>query len=534
MLYRVPLAAISFTGSILITVATIIALQKFSTLWPIIIYAMTFGTALVTMILTSWQKARGREESLLEAADVNTELQQANKQIRKLALRDSLTELANREAFLEKLEEHIKSGKNEKFAIFLLDLDNFKNVNDSIGHGAGDELLKIITERLLKAVRNTDVIARLGGDEFALIINIYENDKLPSVVAERILSNLITPVLIEGVLVHPNASIGIALYPDHAHTPDEFIRLADIALHTAKKSGRGCFKIYDTKMAVSLALVDEIEVSLRHALVNQRLQLYYQPKVNIRTGAIEGAEALLRWFEGNTANTSIPDLFDVAEERGMIPQISSFVFCQAAEDIIKLQSMNLMVKPISINIHPYDLKIPELLLNRLREILNSGVRTTDIILEVTEGCFVGRGSDEATMVLDTINEMGIKLSLDDFGTGHAALSHLKHLPVKELKVDREFINSICHDRRDQAITMAALEITRCLEIDCVAEGIETEQQAEALRKMDHQNMSLIGQGYLWAKPMPFNEFVHFLEQQRKDGLLPTENISTPKKLQGTQ
>ncbi|MGH1350671.1 MAG: putative bifunctional diguanylate cyclase/phosphodiesterase [Methyloligellaceae bacterium] len=486
------------------------------------------------MVLNSWQIARDREESLLKAASANSELIEANKQIKKMAMRDPLTELANREAFLENLEARIKNRKDEKFAVFLLDLDNFKNVNDSIGHGAGDELLRIVTERLIKAVRNTDIVARLGGDEFALIIDIYDNEKMPSIVADRILSNLVAPVLIEAALIHPNASIGIALYPDHAHSALEFIRLADIALHAAKKSGRGRYRIYDTRMAVSLARVDEIEIALRQALSEQQMQLYYQPKVDIRTGAIMGAEALLRWFVDNTIKTSTIDLFDVAEERGMVPQISSFVFGRAAEDILKLQSMELMIRPISINIHPFDLKTPELLMERLKSMMNSGVKKSDIILEVTEGCFVGRGSDEATHILDTINEMGIKLSLDDFGTGHAALSHLKRLPVSELKVDREFINGICHDRRDQAITMAALEITRCLEIDCVAEGIETEQQAEALRKMDHQNMSLIGQGYLWAKPMPFNEFIHFLEQQRKDGLLPTENISTPIKLQGTQ
>ncbi len=533
MLYRVPLAALIYAGSILLTVASIIAIQKFSELWPVIFYALTFGISLVTMVFTSWRIAREREDSLLQAAKANSDLHEANEKIRKLALRDSLTELANREAFLEILEQRIASKNHEKFAVFLLDLDNFKNVNDSIGHTAGDELLKIVTQRLLKAVRKTDVIARLGGDEFALIINVYENDKLPSIVAERILTSLVAPVLLEGALIHPNASIGIARYPDHANSPEDFLRFADIALHAAKKAGRGRFEIYDTKMAVTLARVEEIEHALRKALSNDEMQLYYQPKVDIRTGALTGAEALLRWFNNNAIATTTLDLFDVAEERGMIPQISSFVFGRAAQDILHLQSLGLMSAPISINIHPYDLKTPELLLERLRNTLESGVRKTDIILEVTEGCFVGRGSDEARMILDTIHEMGVKLSLDDFGTGHAALSHLKHLPVSELKIDREFINGICDDKRDKAITIAALEIAKCLEIDCVAEGIESAEQANALIEMD-KSSSLIGQGYFWAKPMPFEEFIQFCKKQQAEGLLPPTNTTPSIKLQGTQ
>ncbi len=507
ILYRIPIVAFGYLATILLSISATIIFRALDDLWPMIIFSITYGFVLGTTIIYAWQIARSKDESLVQAAE-------ANKEVNRLALLDSLTGLLNRKAFIDILVERTSSLNNTGFAVFLLDLDRFKNINDSIGHGAGDELLQIVSERLTNAVSDSGIVARFGGDEFALIIDLENSDIDPCNIAKSLLNELNKPATIKRAVIHPNASIGIALYPDHTQSPTDFIKLADIALHHAKEGGRGRYELYSEEMRASLIRNDLLEALIRNALSNDRMQMHYQPKLDINTGLITGAEALLRCFDeqGNIVPTE--EVLDVAEERGLIPQISEFTFRQVATDLLYWRSLNIPKTPISINVHAFELKTPEMLLEHLNGMFNAGVNTDDIMLEVTEGCFVGRGSDAATAILDMIDDMGVKLSLDDFGTGHAALSHLKRLPVSELKIDREFINGICHDHRDRAITLAALEITRCLNIDCVAEGIETKEQAKTLRELNKDGPAIICQGYYWYKPLTSTDFYKLLIKQK--------------------
>ncbi len=512
LLYRVPLAALCYSGSIILAVVLSVIFKAFSELWAVIFYAGTYAYALAYIIMLSWKIAREREANLDKANRANCELQAANQEIKRLAMRDTLTNLANKDAFGEILETRVANHtETDHFAVFLLDLDRFKNVNDSVGHYAGDMLLKIVTGHLLQTKRETDVLARFGGDEFALIIDLIGDEHAPETIAEKFLEQLNNPVLIEGALLYPNASIGIAIYPDHAQNAGELVRVADIALHHAKEAGRGRFQIYNDCLGASQAKADEVEAAIRDAFKDDRIEMYYQPKVDMRTGEYAGSEALVRWFTEDGKPANLMDLLVVSADRGLIPQLSSFIFDRVTQDILKWKKQDINATPVSINVHPHDLKTPQLLLKRIRSMLEAGLSTSDFILEVTEGCFVDGESDEATVTLDTISEMGIKLSLDDFGTGHASLSHLKRLPVNEIKIDREFIKGICDNKTDQALATAAIEISRCLEICCVAEGVETEEQAQALRDIIRNEGILLGQGYLWAKPMPAKDLTRSLK-----------------------
>lgn len=515
VMYRVPLAAMSYLLTILVGSVLMITLTSHSELWLMNVFMINFFLMMVSTVFSAWEIARNREDGLKSANSQNMELKIANDEIRRLSELDVLTGLYNRKAFVEKLEN--KTGKNGKkaFSVFLMDLDRFKHINDSLGHGAGDELLKVVAKRLRNSVSDSDVIARFGGDEFALIISEAEHPDVAVKVVERILTRLNRPVTVEGAVIHPNASVGISFYPEHSEEPEELVSISDIALHHAKENGRGRYELYDHEMAVSLARDDEIERLLRSALDKKMLQIFYQPKIDLRSDQIVGAEALLRCYQEDGELVPTEHLLDVAEERGLIPQISNYIFERVADDILAWREKGISSIPVSINIHAFELKTPELLLTELKKFLDKGIGQDDILLEVTEGCFVGRGSDAASATLDMIDEMGVKLSLDDFGTGHAALSHLKRLPVSELKVDREFIRGVCSDDRDRAITIAALEITRCLKVNCVAEGVETREQLDFLKELNTEGMSIIGQGYYWAEAMKCTQFVDYVLQYRE-------------------
>lgn len=514
LLYRVPLSALLYSGTIILSVVLSITINNFFELWPLIIFAATYGYALTYIIMVSWRVAREREKSLQHAHEANRNMRQANHEVRRMAMHDTLTDLSNRSAFTETLEKHISKKIGGKFAVLLLDLDRFKNINDCIGHHAGDKLLKIVRDYLLNIKQETDILARFGGDEFALLIELRPEENNIEEFAHRILDQLATPVLIDGVSIYPNASIGISLYPEHGKFSTELIRHADMALHHAKEQGRGRYELYSDELGKSVEKTEELESAIRKAFTDNRVEMYYQPKVDIQIGSYTGAEALIRWFDENGNPANIQDLLNISAERGLIPQLSNFVFEKVTQDILNWKTLGIQATPVSINVHPNDLKTPHMLLRRLRTMLDSGISNKDIILEVTEGCFVGQGADEAVEVLHKIHHMGIKLSLDDFGTGHAALSHLKHLPVQELKVDREFIKEVCNDTRDQAITTAAFEISRILKIDCVAEGVETEEQAALLKNLYKGTSALIGQGYLWARPMSADKFAQYIKTQQ--------------------
>ncbi len=507
-LFRVPLVAFGYMIVPAIGVGTTIISKQFYSLWPMLICAIAYCTLLILATLSSWRIAKENNEALIKVS-------QANEEISHMANHDSLTGLLNRKAFIDLLEQRRSREESREFAVFLLDLDRFKNINDGIGHDAGDGLLRVVAERLKDAVTDNDVIARFGGDEFALIIETDNHPDTATDIADRILSSLNTPATIGHSTIHPNASFGIAFFPNKAQSAEEFISQADMALRHAKENGKGQYKIYNEGMAASLVYADKLETILREALETNRIEVWYQPKIDLRTQSIAGAEALLRCFDPQGKSISTEEVLEIAKDRGMIPQISQTVFETVKSDILRWRSEGRTIIPIAINVHDYDLKTSDWLINQLKNMLKDGVDKKDIQLEVTEGCFVGRGADTAATVLDMINDLGIKLSLDDFGTGHAALSHLKRLPVSEIKIDQEFIKGINQDTCDEAIAFAAVEIARRMNIVCVAEGVENKEQIERLESLMKDGMTIIGQGHYWAPAMKSDDFISFINDWQK-------------------
>ncbi len=515
VLYRMPLLAFFYLATMLLGPAVVLSVGAFADLSLLLIVMLNFGVMMGITAVRAWRIARDREEGLKSASSENKLLQEANEEIRRLTMLDNLTDLYNRKAFVDILQDKISHIDKSNFAVFLVDLDRFKHINDSLGHAAGDELLKVVADRMNNAVSEEDVIARFGGDEFALLISNCNCKKAATQVANRIIARLNEPVTIQGTVIHPNASIGITFHPEHSKNPDELVCLADIALHHAKEKGRGRSEVYSQVMAISMKQTDELANIIREAIESKELKVLYQPKIDLRSMEIVGAEALLRCYKDTGEVIPTKTILEAAEDRGLIPQISDYVFQTITSDKKECQKRNIRPIPVSINLHSYELKAPEVLISQLNKMFDQGVNRHEILLEVTENCLVGRGSDAASTTLDLIDEMGIKLSLDDFGTGHAALSHLKRLPVSELKVDREFIHGLCDDHRDRAITIAALEITKCLGVSCVAEGVETEEQLQMLKELNTEGMSIIGQGHYWAPAMTVDEFIQYYASYNK-------------------
>ncbi|AZQ68022.1 EAL domain-containing protein [Silicimonas algicola] len=438
-------------------------------------------------------------------------LSAANDEIRRLAQEDGLTGLMNREALLARLDELTAQGHGGRpFTLFMLDLDRFKNVNDSFGHHVGDGLIKVVAQRLQGAVRSGDMVARLGGDEFAVVMPGVASQGAGEKWAGRLLSAINTPTEVMGQLLYPGTSVGGAEYPEQALTGQELLLTADISLNAAKEDGRGTFVAYDPDLAQRIEDEERMAAELRDALDRDEFRVEYQPKIGLMDGALAGSEALIRW-EHPTRGRLGPDLFlGVAAERGLAPAISERVFQRVAADVSFWRREGTDPGPVSVNLHAVDLKSPERLIDRMEAMAHLGLGRRDIVLEVTEGCVVGRGTDQASKLIARLRKMGYDISLDDFGTGHASLSHLKSLPVNEIKIDKSFVTGLGDSRPDAAIVAAIVALGRGLGLRIVAEGVETEAHRWRLIELGVG----IGQGFLWSAALPADRFARFARDRR--------------------
>lgn len=510
MLHRAPIAAVAYFYTILLSVVAACLVRDVAAYWPIIVYVLPYGAFLLAMVVLGGRTARERDAMLEATAERNEKLRVAHAEISRLAFEDTVTGLPNRKAFTDRLDARISEARRDgnRFAYMMLDLDRFKNVNDTLGHVAGDALLNHIATRLRGSIRAHDFAARLGGDEFGVIASDVRGADDVSRRGRRILQSLAEPLTLGGSLIHPKTSIGVAVFPDDADDASELLKRADIALNRAKEMGRGVVAIYDEQMERAVAKADELERELRLALENGGLEMRYQPKIDVVTRQVAGAEALIRWIHPERGPIPPPVFLAVAEERGLLLDVSRFVFDRVGEDLLRFRRISPGAAPIAINISPVDLKNPRFLFEQVTKLRSRGLREKDVVFEITEGCVVGRGADEASMTIDRLHEMGVALSLDDFGTGHASLSHLKRLPVTELKVDCEFVRGILDDSKDRAIVAAAVEICRVMGLRCVAEGVETEEQFEALRELGCDR----AQGFLFSPALEREAFADLLRQ----------------------
>lgn len=412
---------------------------------------------------------------------------------------DALTGLANRVLFNDRLEHAIAKAKRsgKKLALFFIDLDHFKEINDSLGHTAGDEILKVTTQRLKETVRDKDTIARLGGDEFTIIVEDLENAQDASLLGQKILKVLNKPIDLKHNVLYVSTSIGISIYPDDGGTSSNLLKYADAAMYRAKDEGRNNFQFYSSEMT-ELALERVVMATkLREALDNQDFIVYYQPQVDARNNSIIGMEALVRWRDENMGLISPAKFIPLAETTGLIVELDQWVMRTAMTQVVKWYEEGLNPGVLAMNLSIKQLREQNFILILDRLMKDTRCKAEWIALEITEGQIM-TNPQEAIEVLSQISEMGIELAVDDFGTGYSSLSYLKKLPINKLKIDYSFVKDLPHDEEDAGISKAVIALAKSLKLKIIAEGVEREEQKEFLLSHGCNNI----QGYLYAKPMP--------------------------------
>lgn len=502
MLQRTLAAMLMFVVTVNIGIVAGCIIADFPSSALLILYDVIVASWLTYAAFAAGETARERDRTLKRLSQANGELEAANAKISSFAYVDPLTGLPSRKAFGEAIERDIAAAHRDghRYCVLMLDLDNFKNVNDSFGHQFGDQLLSVTGRRIAELLDPQSTVARLGGDEFAVLAPLDETHD-PECLASRLIEAVTKPLEFGGRRVVPGTSVGIAILPDHAASPTELLSNADAALRQAKEMGKGRIVVYDTGLGLELDRARMIAGELKKALEENGFDIYYQPKFDLRSGTVCGVEALLRWFHPHLGELTPDQFLPVAVERGTMQQLSAFIFGRVAEDMHAWREAEVDVGKVAININPVDLKAPEHLMMMIDSLGDNGATPADIVLEITEGCFVGRGTEAAPQILEAISQKGYELSLDDFGTGHAALTHLHSLPVNEIKIDRSFVDAIDRSQSARAIVSAIIAIAKGMGLRSVAEGVETYEQLVILAKLGAN----CGQGYYWSPAVPADE-----------------------------
>jgi diguanylate cyclase (GGDEF)-like protein len=426
-----------------------------------------------------------------------SEKREIEDQVRWKASHDDLTQLPNRAQFQAHLERHVRQVGQEGFALFVLDIDNFKLVNDTLGHDAGDRLLKTVAERIGKAVRHGDIVARLAGDEFAVIARNVRTEPGAVVLAERIFDSLREPWLYHGRLGECRVSIGASLAPRHGDDAEELFKHADIALYEAKSRGKGQIAVFRPNMKAALERRTR-QISLaRHALNSNLVVPYYQPKVELATGRVAGFEALLRWRHPTQGIQMPATILAAFEDLELASEITERMTDRVLRDMRGWRSRGIPFGHVAINVTAADLRQDDFAARLLGKLADHGLPPECLQVEITETVFLGRGAEYVERALRSLHDAGIGVALDDFGTGYASLSHLKQFPVDVVKIDRSFLHDFALDPQNQAIINTVISLGQSLDIGIVAEGIETREQERHLLTRG----CTYGQGYLYGKAM---------------------------------
>ena len=428
-----------------------------------------------------------------------TERTRAEEKLRHYALHDTLTNLPNRVEFMNQLRlavERADGNDYARFAVLFLDLDRFKIINDSLGHGIGDKLLVAIAEKLKSCVRPGDIVARLGGDEFTILLNRSGDTDEVARVASRLLAKIAEPCRIDNYEVFTTASIGIIVSSHGQRAPEDFLRDADAAMYRAKESGKARYEIFDREMHVRNMNLLQVETDLRHAVERNEFEVMYQPIVDLDTGRVQEFEALIRWRHPKHGLVMPKEFVEVAEETGLIIPIGQWILEESCRQTAEWQQRSPTPLSISVNLSAKQLLHPALT-SQVRDVLErSRLGPGQLKLEVTESTIMEH-SDSSLGVVSDLYALGVSLSTDDFGTGYSSLSYLHRFPFERLKIDRSFINSMDDDKKSGAIVKTILMLGENLNIEVVAEGIETEGQLEKLRSLGCK----LGQGYYFSRPV---------------------------------
>lgn len=461
---------------------------------------------------------KGNDEISMLSQAFNIMIQELDEQryeLRSLANKDTLTQLPNRRQFEEHLSLLIKScNRNEQsIAVIYLDLDQFKDTNDSFGHPAGDKLIKDVSVRLLKTVRKSDLVARLGGDEFAIILNPHKTRADTELVAKKILVELNKPFLIEKQQIFSGGSIGISIYPEHGRDATEIVKNADAAMYKAKNMGRNSYQFYSTNLTEKANERVVLGALIRNAIVNDQFSLYYQPKIHLSNKSIIGAEALLRWE--HRGQTILPSkIIDIAESSGFIEKIDNWVLHRACIQIKTWEKAGIQLIPISVNVSGRSLE-KNRIIDTLKQVLHKYcIDPKWIEIEITENHLISN-HEETQKVLKVIHSLGVTVAIDDFGTGYSSLAYLKDLLADTLKIDRKFVVNAMKNHADREIASAIVKLARSLNMQVVVEGIETKEQENFFNSLGAQG----AQGWLYAKAMPTEQFIEYLHKHSTPGNL---------------
>ncbi len=441
------------------------------------------------------------------------ELQRARQRAHFTATHDNLTGLANRYSFNEQLDRALAySARHDRhLAVFFLDLDRFKYINDTLGHAVGDELLNEVADRLRAEVRKSDMVARVGGDEFIAMIQELDRDQSAALVASKVLDSLSMPYTLDGREYWVTASLGIATFPRDGGDRETLIRHADAAMYQAKALGKNNYQFYSQALNAESSKRLTLERSLRRAVERSEFRLHYQPIIDMQTNRITGAEALLRWDDPDLGAVEPGEFIPLAEETGLIRPLGDWVLRNACTDAAAWQQAGFTHVNISVNISIHQIRREALREAIIRTLWDTEIDPHRLRLEITESTLMVN-SESAVPALEELNGIGIGISLDDFGTGFSSLSYLKRIPVDTVKIDKSFVNDIVVDPDDAAIVSAILKIAEQLRLRVVAEGVETQEQRSFLASRGCDEM----QGFLFSPPVRADEFLELLRKNEAE------------------
>jgi diguanylate cyclase (GGDEF)-like protein len=468
---------------------------------------------LAVMLISTSVMSRILSESLFQSnRDVKKELAERKRAEERLAydaLHDALTGLPNRTLFFDRLGqkiEHARRHPDDLFAVLFIDLDRFKVVNDSLGHSVGDQLLVTTAQRLTQCLRSEDTVSRLSGDEFAILLSEFKEISDAIRVADRIQNSLTATSMIDNLNRVTTASIGIAVYKDSYTNPQDLLRDADSAMYRAKAMGGGHHVIFDETMYASAMALMQLETELKRAVENKEWQVYYQPIVRLPNKEIIGVEALVRWNHPQRGIIGPADFIHVAEETGLILPIGKYVIQEACEQVKAWRKGKYPALWVSVNLSGRQFQDQNLFSMIQQNLTDIGLSGDSLQLEITESVAM-KDLSQSTKILNSLDQLGVKISLDDFGNGYSSLGYLNRFPIKILKIDRSFIKDIEESRNSEAIISAIISLSHALNLEVVAEGVETENQLAFLQSISCDKI----QGFLIGAPVPASQLESLLE-----------------------
>ena len=439
-----------------------------------------------------------------------TDRKRAERHLLHLAHHDSLTDLPNRTLLTHRLRSELQAARSSggRFALHFLDLDQFKGINDVLGHSVGDRFLGVLGKHLLEAVREGDIVARLGGDEFAIVQTGIEGPQDAADLARRLIEVISQPRDVDGNHIQANASIGITLFPNDGSDADELLKNADLAMYQAKADGGGSFRFFSAEMHTTAREISRLDAELRRAIELEHFVLHYQPQVDARTGRIVGAEALVRWNRDGAGLVYPAAFLDRAEQNGLIVPLNDWVLREACREAQRWRRAGLPPIRVAVNLSPMQFrrqKVGQVIAEILRD---TGLEPWRLELEITEN-IVMENSDSLVRELNRIRGLGVSFSIDDFGTGYSSFRYINSFPIDRLKIDQSFVSNLDGSGSDAAIVHAIIGLAKNLKLEVIAEGVETEAQRAWLAAEGCDGM----QGFLFSRPIPGDEFMQFVRSE---------------------